>query len=83
MNAPPKAARKVRASKGRVPANYRRRRLQGKCNREIPPFVKKVRVKRQGKSLPAYRRRYGHVNPTRCKITKGINAARGPLSYIA
>ena len=29
--------RKVRASQGRVPANGRWRRLQGKCNRKKPP----------------------------------------------
>ena len=29
--------RKVRASQGRMPDNVRWRRLQGKCNRNIPP----------------------------------------------
>ena len=30
--------RKVRASQGRVPDNVWRRRLQGQCNRNIPPI---------------------------------------------
>ena len=30
--------RKVRASQGRVPDNVWRRRLQGQCNRNVPPF---------------------------------------------
>ncbi len=29
--------RKVRASQGRVPDNVWRRRLQGQCNRNVPP----------------------------------------------
>jgi len=29
--------RKVRASQGRVPDNVRWRRLQGQCNRNVPP----------------------------------------------
>ena len=48
--------RKVRASQGRMPDNVRRRRLQGKCNREIPPAgrlcARLVRVERQCKRLP-------------------------------
>jgi len=32
-------ARKVRASQGRITDNVRRRRLPGKCNRNIPPEV--------------------------------------------
>ena len=31
--------RKVRASQGRMPDNVRWRRLQGKCNRNIPPIL--------------------------------------------
>ena len=31
--------RKVRASQGRMPDNVRRRRLQGQCNRNIPPAI--------------------------------------------
>ena len=30
--------RKVRASQGRMPDNIRWRRLQGQCNRNIPPI---------------------------------------------
>ncbi len=29
--------RKVRASQGRMPDNVRWRRLQGECNRNVPP----------------------------------------------
>ena len=32
--------RKVRASQGRMPDNIRWRRLQGQCNRNIPPWRK-------------------------------------------
>ena len=32
-----KQVRKVRASQGRMPDNVRWRRLQGQCNRNIPP----------------------------------------------
>ena len=56
--------RKVRASQGGIAANGSRRRLQGKCNREIPP-VFPARVERRGKSSPAARRRAGHANPIR------------------
>jgi len=31
--------RKVRASQGRITDNDRRRRLQGKCNRNRPPYI--------------------------------------------
>ena len=44
--------RKVRASQDRIAANGSRRRLQGKCNREIPPRFSAVRVERRGKSSP-------------------------------
>ena len=44
--------RKVRASKGRITDNVRRRRLPGKCNRDIPPAFWQVRVERRGKSSP-------------------------------
>ena len=47
--------RKVRAPQGRVPDNVRRRRLQGQCNRDIPPRLCAVRLERRGKSSPAYR----------------------------
>ena len=47
--------RKVRASYGRVPANYRWRQLQGQCNRNRPPA--RVRMERRGKSSPLFRRR--------------------------
>ena len=36
-----------------MPANGRWRRLQGECNREIPPGETPVRVERCGKSAPA------------------------------
>ena len=56
--------RKVRAPQGRTPDNVRWRRLQGKCNRNIPPGdfrdsateinrrLLAVRVERQCKRLP-------------------------------
>ncbi len=43
--------RKVRASQGRMPDNVWRRRLQGQCNRNIPPALP-VRVEWQCKRLP-------------------------------
>ena len=35
--------RKVRASQGRMPDNVRWRRLQGQCNRNIPPVHSRVK----------------------------------------
>ena len=67
-NRVPKGMRKVRAPQGRMPANGWWRRLQGKCNREIPPCFFMVRVERCGKSAPAAWRLCRHVNPIRCKI---------------
>ena len=61
--------RKVRASQGRITANGRRGRPQGKCNRDIPPALQ-VRVERCGKSAPARRRLRGHVNPIRSNIVE-------------
>ena len=46
------AMRKVRASQGGITDNVRRRRLPGKCNRDIPPAFWQVRVERRGKSSP-------------------------------
>ena len=54
--------RKVRAPQGRVPDNVRRRRLQGQCNRDIPPRLCAVRLERRGKSSPA-----GRVTVPSCK----------------
>lgn len=56
------AGRKVRAPQGRVPGNTRWRRLQGKCNRKIPPVARRVRMERRGKSSPA-----GRVTVPSCK----------------
>ncbi len=66
----PQGMRKVRAPQGRVPANGWWRRLQGECNREIPPGFP-ARVERCGKSAPAAWQLVRHVNPTRCKIEGG------------
>ena len=60
--------RKVRAPQGRMPVNGWWRRLQGKCNRNIPPVIRPVRVERCGKSAPAAWQLVRHVNPIRCKI---------------
>ena len=54
--------------RARMPANGRWRRLQGECNREIPPGETPVRVERCGKSAPAAWRLRRHVNPIRCKV---------------
>ncbi len=72
----PQGTRKVRAPQGRVPANGWWRRLQGECNREIPPGFP-ARVERCGKSAPAAWQLVRYVNPTRCKIEGG--AWGGPL----
>ena|GEM_PF-3972034 len=81
--APMGAVRKVRASQGRIPANGRPRRLEGKCNREIPPpyhrgFPRRTtaRVERRGKSPPECRRLHCHVNPIRSNISWNNAAAR-------
>ncbi len=58
--------RKVRASQGRMPANGRRRRLPGKCNREQTASrapARKVRVKGQCKRLPAAWQQGAHCKP--------------------
>ena len=44
--------RKVRASQGRIADNVSRRRLPGKCNRNRPPALRRVRMERRGKSSP-------------------------------
>ena len=44
--------RKVRASQGRIADNVSRRRLPGKCNRNRPPALRRVRMERRGKSPP-------------------------------
>ena len=67
--------RKVRAPQGRMPVNGWWRRLQGKCNRNKPPFDT-VRVEMCGKSARAAWRLSCHVNPIRCKIQKTHRAAR-------
>ena len=74
--------RKVRAPQGRMPANGRWRRLQGKCNREIPPGETPVRVERCGKSAPAAWRLCRHVNPIRCKM-KGAHRAARPVPVVS
>ena len=55
--------RKVRASQGRIVGNAHRRRLQGQCNREIPPRFGAVRVERRGKSSPTLRVTAGSCKP--------------------
>ena len=86
MAACPTGMRKVRAPQGRVPANGWWRRLQGECNREIPPICS-VRVERCGKSAPAAWRLVRHVNPTWCKIVEstwgGPSRFRNRLSFPA
>ena len=69
--------RKVRASQDRITANGSRRRLQGKCNREIPPGVSPVRVERRGKSSPEQGEPCCHVNPIRCNTS--WEAITGPV----
>ena len=60
--------RKVRAPQGRMPANGRWRRLQGECNRDIPPHFGAVRMERRGKSSPTAWRLVRAVNPIWCKM---------------
>ena len=60
--------RKVGAPQGRVPANGRARRRDGKCHRkEDSPAHAGEKLKRCGKSAPASRQRGGLANPTRSK----------------
>lgn len=68
-----------------MPANGWWRRLQGKCNRDIPPTLS-VRVERCGKSAPAAWQLVRHVNPIRCKIDEGygwLARLRNRLSCLA
>ncbi len=53
--------RKVRASQGRMPVNGRWRRLQGKCNRNVPLLGIIVRVEGQCKGLPSGWQQPGHM----------------------
>ena len=82
MAACPLGMRKVRAPQGRMPANGWWRRLQVKCNREIPPRETAVRVERRGKSAPAAWRLCRPVNPIRCKMKETHRAAR-PVSVVS
>lgn len=54
--------RKVRAPKGRVPGNSRWRRLQGKCNREIPRTREQRTEIREQRTRKKRKRRTEFVN---------------------
>jgi hypothetical protein len=43
---------------------------------KTPPCLGRVRVKRRGKSPPAFRRLDGLANPIRCKAKEGITRQR-------
>ena len=75
--------RKVRAPQGRMPANGRWRRLQGECNRDIPPHFGAVRMERRGKSSPTAWRLVRAVNPIWCKMRMRTHAAARRVLGIA
>ena len=72
--------RKVRASQGRMPDNVRWRRLQGKCNRNIPPILAMPESGKGGRAVQettAFLVTGGaYVNPIRSKTATKHMAAR-------
>jgi len=61
--------------RARITGNARRRRLQEKCNRDIPPRLNGgARVERRGKSSPAGWEQSGAVNSIRSNTAEGTLA---------
>ena len=74
--------RKVRASQGRITDNVRRRRLPGKCNRDIPPLYG-VRVERRGKSSPESAVTRASCKPYPKQHRSGTYGAARPVPMVA